>query len=79
LLGVIVASCSIAFVTGIILLLGCLFRGRMLRMRGTEPPRKIIRLGSFSPKQFSVNQLRIATENFAHPLGRGAFGTVYKV
>jgi hypothetical protein len=75
----IIGSCSIVFLAGIILLLGCLFRARTFRTLATQPRRKIIRLGSFSPKQFSVNQLRTATENFTHPLGSGAFGTVYKV
>ncbi|KAM0908815.1 hypothetical protein ACQ4PT_015213 [Festuca glaucescens] len=74
----IIGSCSIVFLAGIILLLGCLFRARPFRTLATQPRRKIIRLGSFSPKQFSVNQLRTATENFTHPLGSGAFGTVYK-
>ncbi|XP_040259086.1 cysteine-rich receptor-like protein kinase 15 isoform X3 [Aegilops tauschii subsp. strangulata] len=72
---VIIASCiSIVLVTGIMLLLGYLFRGRMFCVT----PRQSIQLGSLAPMQFSASQLRDATNNFTDPLGNGAFGTVYK-
>ncbi|XBI23370.1 hypothetical protein VPH35_051937 [Triticum aestivum] len=72
---VIIASCiGIFLVTGIMLLLRYLFRGRLSRV----PPRQSIQLGSSAPMQFSASQLRDATNNFTDPLGSGAFGTVYK-
>ncbi|XP_048567308.1 cysteine-rich receptor-like protein kinase 25 [Triticum urartu] len=75
-IGVIIGICSgsIVLVTGIMLLLRYLFRGRLSRV----PSRQSIQLGSSAPMQFSASQLRDATNNFTDPLGSGAFGTVYK-
>ncbi|KAF7020210.1 hypothetical protein CFC21_033332 [Triticum aestivum] len=75
-IGVIIGICSgsIVLVSGIVLLLRYLFRGRLSRV----PSRQSIQLGSSAPMQFSASQLRDATNNFTDPLGSGAFGTVYK-
>ncbi|VAH97467.1 unnamed protein product [Triticum turgidum subsp. durum] len=65
----IIAACSIVLVAGIIVL---------LRRRCLFPDRQSIQLGSLGPRQFSPRQLKRATNNFSHLLGKGAFGLVYK-